>query len=52
VIHSIKGMNPGETVSCGQAGTPVERYEQQPTHKTIDPKLLLSTRNAGIRERV
>jgi hypothetical protein len=35
--------------SCSQAGFPVEGGGQQPTHKTFNPKSVLSTRYAGIK---
>jgi hypothetical protein len=48
VIHSIGDTEPGNAASCSQAGTPVEQQGHQCIHKTFDPKLILSTRNAGI----
>jgi hypothetical protein len=48
VTHSIRDMEPGKAVFCGQTETPVEQQRHQPTHKTFDPKFILSTRSAGI----
>ena len=47
VTHYSMDIEPEETSSCSQAGTPMEPYGYQSTHKTINPKLILSTRNAG-----
>ena len=45
VTDYIRDMEPEETTSCRQAQTPVEF---QSTHKTYNPKCILSTRNAGM----
>ena len=47
VTHYIGDVEPEETTSC-QAGAPVEQWRHQPTHKTFNPKFILSTRNAGM----
>jgi len=41
-------MEPDEFTSCSQAETLVEGQRHQPTHKTFNPKSILSTRNAGM----
>lgn len=38
---------PRRGTSCSQAGTPMERYGHPPTHRTFNPKFVLSTENAG-----
>jgi hypothetical protein len=43
----IGAMEPEEVTSCSLAGTPVEQYRHQPTHKNFNPKFILSTRNIG-----
>jgi hypothetical protein len=48
VTHSIGDIKPKEAISCGEAGTSVELQRYQHTHKTFNPKCILSTRNAGI----
>jgi hypothetical protein len=40
-------MAPKEITSCSPAGTPVEGYGHQLTHKTFDSIFVLSKRNAG-----
>ena len=50
VTHSIGDMEPEEATSFSQAATPVERQRHQPTHKTFNPKFILSTRNADTGE--
>jgi hypothetical protein len=50
MTHSIEDMEPEEATSCIQAGTLVEPQRHQPTHKTFNPKFILSTRNLGIGE--
>jgi hypothetical protein len=47
VTHYTGDMEPEEVTSYIQAGTPVEPLRYQPTHKTFNPKFILSTRNAG-----
>ena len=43
VIHNIVDMEPEEAISC----TPVQWYRHQPSHKTFNPKFILSTRSVG-----
>ena len=47
-VTHIWDMEPEEVTSSSQAGTPVEQWRHQPTHKTFNPKFILSTRNAGM----
>ena len=48
VTHNIRYMELEEVItSCSQGGTPMERFGQLPTHKTFNPKFILSIRNAG-----
>jgi hypothetical protein len=47
MTHSSGDAETEEATSCSKAGTPVELSGHKPTHKTIDPKFILSTRNAG-----
>ena len=50
VSHYIGDLDLEEAISCSQTGTPVKRQRYQPTHKTFNPKFILSTRNAGTRD--
>jgi hypothetical protein len=40
-------IEPKETTSSSQTGSPVDRWRHKSTYKTFDPKLFLSKRNAG-----
>lgn len=50
VTHNIGDMEPEEATSCSQAGFQMEQSGQQPTYKTFNPKLTLSTRNAETKD--
>jgi hypothetical protein len=45
--QSIRKIEPEKVAPFSQAVTQVERYRHQPTHKTFNPKFILSTRNAS-----
>ena len=47
-FDSIGGMEPKEPTTCTVAGSPMEQWGHQSTHKTFNPKFILSTRNAGM----
>jgi hypothetical protein len=44
---SSKDMELEVATSCSQAGPQVKGLGHQPTHKTFNPKIFLSTRNEG-----
>ena len=48
VTHYTEDMEPEETTSCVQAGTPVKKQRPQPTYKTFSTKFILSTSNVGM----
>ena len=48
VTQNTEEMESKKATSYSQAGTPMELQRHQPTHKTFDPKFILSTRNAGM----
>jgi hypothetical protein len=50
VTHSTRDMEPKETTSCSQAGTPVAPQGHKPTNKTFNPQILLFTRNVGLQD--
>lgn len=45
VTQSTGNVEPEEPISCSQAGTWQQRHKH--THKTFNPKCILSKRNAG-----
>ena len=47
MTHNVGDMEPKAATSCSQAGTPMEQGRHQPTHKTFNPKFILSTRSTG-----
>jgi len=47
VTHSFGDMEYGGDIFCCQVGTAVEPQGHQLTLKTLNPKFILSTRNAG-----
>jgi hypothetical protein len=47
VTNYIEDIKPKEATSCSQAGTSMEQKRHQLTHKTFNPKFILSIRNAG-----
>lgn len=51
VIHNIGDLETEEATFCSQEETPEEWQRYQPTQKTSNPNLLLSTRNSGTRDR-
>jgi hypothetical protein len=50
VTHYIDDMEPEEATSCSQSGTPMEPKRQQPTHKTFNPKFILSINSQTLEE--
>jgi hypothetical protein len=47
VTHNIGDIEHKEASCYSYTEIPVEQYRYQLTHKTFNPKFILSTRNAG-----
>lgn len=50
VTHYNVDMEPYETISFTQAGTPIKHYRHQAKHKTFNPKFIMAIKNVGMED--